>query len=152
MRNQEKDKAERYLRTYEILERRHIHDEELLINRTGNFMLVNSFLLVAFATLAVNGIWYSCVFPIAGIVICGVFYPLLWMQLKTAHLWLKIQGEMERAMIELKVFPAMKKTPNQRHEKLTKETPWMWPAWRCGPTILITIMLVVWIVLLKIAC
>lgn len=152
MRNQEKDEADRYLQTYKILDRRHVHDEELLINRTGNFMLVNSFLLIAFATLVANGIWFSYVFPIAGIVICGVFYPLLEMQLKTARLWLKIQDEMERAMINLKVFPATKKAPNQRHKKMTKESPWMLPAWRWGPTILVTIMLVVWIVLLKIAC
>ena len=161
--NQENDEAERYLRTYEILDRRHIHDEELLISRTGNFMLVNSFLLVAFATLVANGIWFSYVFSIIGIVICVIFYPLLWMQLKTARLWLEIEDEMEKEMIKEKVFPVIKKeekgqtkeitiAPNQRHKEMTRRSPWMWPTWIGGPTALITVMLGVWIALLIIAC
>ena len=152
MRNQEKGETDRYLQIYEIFDRRHIHDEGLLINRTGNFLLVHSFLLVAFATLVAGEIWFSYVFPITGIVICVIFYPLLWMQLKTARLWLETEDEMEEAMINLKVFPAMKEAPNQRHKKITKESPWMLPAWRWGPTILVTIMLGLWIVLLIIPC
>ena len=47
---QKRDETNGYVQVYQILDARHIHDEELLVNRTGNFMLVHSFLLVAFAT------------------------------------------------------------------------------------------------------
>lgn len=107
------DEVDRYLRIYEILDRRHIHDEELLIGRTGNFMLVNSFLLVAFATLVANDIWFSYIFPIAGIVIGVIFYPLLWMQIKTARLWLEIEDEME----EEEMFPVTKKQEDRSHRE-----------------------------------
>jgi len=162
-RNQEKEGTNRWLRTYEIFDRRHIHDEELLISRTGNFMLVNSFLFVAFATLVANEIWFSYVFSITGIVICLVFYPLFWMQLKTARLWLETEDEMEEEMIKEKVFPVIRKeekgqakeitiAPNQRHNEMTRRTRWMWPIWFGGPVVLVSIMLAAWIALLIIAC
>ncbi len=118
-------------------------------------MLVHSFLLVAFATLIVNGVHFSYIFPIVGIVISVIFYPLLRMQLKTAILWMEIEDEMENEMIKKEVFPTIEEistAPNRRHKEMTRRSRWMWPTWVAGPIALVTVMLGVWIALLVIAC
>lgn len=145
----------RWLRIYEIFDRRHIHDEELLLNRTGNFLLVNSFLLVAFATLVGNGVWFSYILAIAGIVMCVIYYPLLLMQLKTARLWTESEDKMEGEMIKWGVFPEVDEgeiAPNRRHGEMTKKSRWMRPAWIGGPFVLLTVTLGLWVALLIIAC
>jgi len=160
--NRKNDETDPYLEAYAILDRRHVHDEELLDSRTGNFLLVHSFLLVAFATLIVNEVWFSYFFPIVGIVMCVVFYPLFWMQLKTARLWLKIEDQMEPEMSRRKLFPAVGEgekgqtklvttAPNQRHKEMTGKNQWMWPAWIAGPLMLVAAVLGLWIALLIIA-
>jgi hypothetical protein len=123
---------------YQLLDNRHIHDEEILMKTTGNFMLVNSFLLVAFAN------FHSWIICATGIAINVLTAPMLLMQLKTTALWLSRQNELE------KICP----TPlmdlldlNYRHAKMTAKSKWMWPFWRGFPLALALIMAAVWAIL-----
>jgi len=146
----EEQEQNKLMRTYEILDRRHIHDEGLLISRTANFLLVNSFLAVAFAAFVTQGESFRCfslVLPCIGIVMCIAFYFLLRMQLLTARLWLDMEWEIE----DMKIFPSSEKgelAPNRRHGDFTKNRPWMWPSWTFGSTVLTINIFGMWIAFL----
>ena len=135
------------MQIYKILDRRHIHDEELWINRVANFLLVNSFLVIAFATFVIYNkekfFWFSFALPCIGISMCIVFFLLFLIQPATTNLWFKMQNEIE----EMGVFPESKKgnslAPNKRHEERIGKT-WMQPIWRRGPLFLIAIICAMW--------
>ncbi len=145
MEEQEKD---RLIRTYEILDKRHIHDEELLISRTANFLLVNSFLVIAFATFVIQGdrfFYFSLVLPCVGILMCFVFAILFWIQLITVKdIWMKVEDEIE----QMEVFTISREgkclAPNQRHDERFKKGSIGAFFWRYAPSILILITFSMW--------
>jgi len=144
----EEQEQNKLMRTYEILDRRHIHDEGLLIRRMANFLLVNSFLVVAFATFVTREEkfrYFSLAFPFIGIALGIIFLFLFRMQLLTADLWLNTEKEIE----DRAVFPVSRDekslAPNQRHDIMTQEKKWMQPTWACAPTVLVAIMLGMWV-------
>ena len=145
----EEQEQNKLMRTYEILDRRHIHDEGLLINRMANFLLVNSFLVVAFATFIVHGENYSrfsLVLPCVGIVMCLIFLPLLWVQFKTVRIWMEAENEIEATGVFTMEGKGLK--PNQRHDtEIPEKSRWA-VFWRRVPPTLIFIILGMWVAFL----
>ena len=147
----EEQDQNKLMRTYEILEGRHIHDEGLLMRRIANFLLVNSFLAVAFAAFVTRGGSFRCfslVLPAVGIATCIIFLFLFKVQLRTAEDWFCMEQQIE----DMEVFPTSRNgkpfDPQRRHEATKKEKRIWWWFWDHGSCLLVTLIGLMWITFL----